>query len=504
MLAVMQPKNYLMHGLGVGGGRGRPKGSRNGYISPGAAYMKNYDIVGERADPNQSSKKNEIKRDVAKTQAAKNEAMNDRSAMQYTNPSRLPGVSSNSSSGKAPSSQTGSQSSVVGTSVPYEGTNAPLSRDAAEKVSELKEAAAEESYQGKDFFGRLLQNPGRALSEAWNQGVSWLRGVGKRITDFGKAAWDKIVSGATAIGNAAKQGYNAAKDFVGNAANQAGKWVGNAANDARNFVMGTPTTTSVTTFDENGRAVPGVGKVNYGGVFGRGGFVDQAGRQIQDFGNDLGYNLSSLAGRAKEWGQNAINDVGEAAGNFIWGTPDKASVAFPIADEDGRVSSRPELPGYDKSVGRVYDQRYGGLLGRGGLYEQLSRGVRNAGYDIGNAATNAYNDASNWVQNQALPWAQQAGRDIGNAAASAYDAVSAPVSRAANSIGAYLAERPANQLPQEASLMQGSRIVDPDTGRIGNGFTVPDGNGGYTVGIYYPDTRTFRYLDQNDIYGRGR
>lgn len=39
----------LEHGLGVGGGRGRPKGSRNGFISPGAAYMKNYQIRGEKA-----------------------------------------------------------------------------------------------------------------------------------------------------------------------------------------------------------------------------------------------------------------------------------------------------------------------------------------------------------------------------------------------------------------------------------------------------------------------
>lgn len=44
-------KDGLQHGLGVGGGRGRPKGSRNGYINPNAAYMKNYKVVGEVADP---------------------------------------------------------------------------------------------------------------------------------------------------------------------------------------------------------------------------------------------------------------------------------------------------------------------------------------------------------------------------------------------------------------------------------------------------------------------
>lgn len=40
----------LQHGLGIGGGRGRPKGSKNGQVMPGAAYMKNYKIVGEKAE----------------------------------------------------------------------------------------------------------------------------------------------------------------------------------------------------------------------------------------------------------------------------------------------------------------------------------------------------------------------------------------------------------------------------------------------------------------------
>lgn len=39
----------LQHGIGIGSGRGRPKGSKNGQIMPGAAYMKNYKIVGEKA-----------------------------------------------------------------------------------------------------------------------------------------------------------------------------------------------------------------------------------------------------------------------------------------------------------------------------------------------------------------------------------------------------------------------------------------------------------------------
>jgi len=40
----------LQHGLGIGSGRGRPKGSKNGQVMPGAAYMKNYKIVGEKAE----------------------------------------------------------------------------------------------------------------------------------------------------------------------------------------------------------------------------------------------------------------------------------------------------------------------------------------------------------------------------------------------------------------------------------------------------------------------
>ena len=39
----------LQHGLGKGSGRGRPVGSKNGQVMPGAAYMKDYKIVGEKA-----------------------------------------------------------------------------------------------------------------------------------------------------------------------------------------------------------------------------------------------------------------------------------------------------------------------------------------------------------------------------------------------------------------------------------------------------------------------
>ena len=54
MNKYMDDKNSLNHGLGVGGGRGRPKGSRNGYINPNAAYMKDYKIVGEVANGDES------------------------------------------------------------------------------------------------------------------------------------------------------------------------------------------------------------------------------------------------------------------------------------------------------------------------------------------------------------------------------------------------------------------------------------------------------------------
>lgn len=39
----------LQHGLGKGSGRGRPVGSKNGQVMPGAAYMKDYKIVGQKA-----------------------------------------------------------------------------------------------------------------------------------------------------------------------------------------------------------------------------------------------------------------------------------------------------------------------------------------------------------------------------------------------------------------------------------------------------------------------
>lgn len=43
------PDDSLEHGLGKGSGRGRPVGSKNGQVMPGAAYMKDYKIVGQKA-----------------------------------------------------------------------------------------------------------------------------------------------------------------------------------------------------------------------------------------------------------------------------------------------------------------------------------------------------------------------------------------------------------------------------------------------------------------------
>ena len=44
------PDDSLEHGLGKGSGRGRPVGSKNGQVMPGAAYMKGYKITGHKAE----------------------------------------------------------------------------------------------------------------------------------------------------------------------------------------------------------------------------------------------------------------------------------------------------------------------------------------------------------------------------------------------------------------------------------------------------------------------
>lgn len=49
------PDDSLQHGIGKGSGRGRPVGSKNGQVMPGAAYMKDYKIVGHKAEEDLTS-----------------------------------------------------------------------------------------------------------------------------------------------------------------------------------------------------------------------------------------------------------------------------------------------------------------------------------------------------------------------------------------------------------------------------------------------------------------
>lgn len=49
------PDDSLQHGIGKGSGRGRPLGSKNGQVMPGAAYMKDYKIVGHKAEEDLTS-----------------------------------------------------------------------------------------------------------------------------------------------------------------------------------------------------------------------------------------------------------------------------------------------------------------------------------------------------------------------------------------------------------------------------------------------------------------
>ena len=77
-------KQSLQHGLGVGGGRGRPKGSRNGYINPNAAYMKNYKIVGEVAEEPEEAEGTERQRPATANRMQQYGSGNRQPAQQQT------------------------------------------------------------------------------------------------------------------------------------------------------------------------------------------------------------------------------------------------------------------------------------------------------------------------------------------------------------------------------------------------------------------------------------
>lgn len=464
--------NELYHGLGRGSGRGRPKGSRNGYIMPGAAYMKGYEIKG---DPREGMveygkvNRSEMRRNaqIQKRSQPSGGGVVDKSGNKLREGMRL--RASNAVSSGVSSRKVDNTPTQTRTKAPQGHGVAAATARGRELMTNLdsgnpynmrsdpysgRGAAANEpdgynmhSDPYEDVQGTAAEN---THSESWwetlGRGLSGvasrIKNIAIRAIDTGKKAFNDArnwVSNALApVGRLAKTAYNAAAKWVGDRARDLDRWwngydtrtanqlgeittthtngarenirnaVGsaartatNAGHAAENAVLGTPT------YDMHSDPY---GDPQYsgrsGGVFGRGGVVDQGvgaasdlanryvAQPVSQFVNDRAGDIDRLwngydVQRANQLGDittthvNGVGDnlanAGRTVENAVLGTPTSYNMlGDPYADPQ--------------------TVRRGGAFGSNGLVDQ---GVRAAGrlWNQGvQGASNVANAVSDFAQ----------------------------------------------------------------------------------------------------------
>lgn len=445
--------NELYHGLGRGSGRGRPKGSRNGYISPGAAYMKNYQVVGEKAEGGQDTSRRQqsgggiIKKDGTRLRAANYASSGVAGARRRTEtaPQRRAPKTPASATAKGRefmNRQSGAADYGHGYNMrsdPYSGRGAAENEPAgydmhADPYNENSAGSAEEGTQKEGLWGRIRNALGRVAPRVVDTAVKAIETgrrafvaardwVTKAVSDVGKFAKTAYNTAAKWVGDRARDldrwwnGYdtrtanqlgeittthtNGARENIRNAVGSAARTATNAGHAAENAVLGTPT--------YNMHSDP-YGDPQYsgrsGGVFGRGGVVDQGigaasdlanryvAQPVSQFVNDRAGDIDRLwngydVQRANQLGDittthvNGVGDnlanAGRTVENAVLGTPTSYNMlGDPYADPQ--------------------TVRRGGAFGSNGLVDQ---GVRAAGrlWNQGvQGASNVANAVSDFAQ----------------------------------------------------------------------------------------------------------
>lgn len=447
--------NELYHGLGRGSGRGRPKGSRNGYIMPGAAYMKGYEIKGDpregvveygRVDRSEMRKNAQIQ----KRSQPSGGGVIDKSGNKLREGMRLRAsnaVSSGVSSRKVDNAPTQTRTKAPqghgAAAATARGRELMTNLDAGNPYNMRSDpysgrgAAANEpdgynmhSDPYEDVQGTAAEN---THSESWWETLGrGLSGVASRVKnlavraiDTGKKAFNDArnwVSNALApVGRLAKTAYNAAAKWVGDRARDLDRWwngydthtanqlgeittthtkgareniqdaagaaartVTNAGHAAENAVLGTPI--------YNMHSDP-YGDPQYsgrsGGVFGRGGVVDQTRDYVQGVADRVDTAASNFQNQV------ARNPIVRATGETINGT-------------------------YDMHSDPYGDAQYnGGVLGENGLVDQAgqlaNRGVNWANQNVVQPAGRLWNQGINWANQNVVQPGINLGRHIVNA-----------------------------------------------------------------------------------------
>ena len=437
---VFVTRDELYHGLGKGSGRGRPKGSRNGYVDPRAAYMKGYDPVGQKAQAqSETGRGNSVS---GTNMATSSTGVSDGRGGRAHDISNAPRRASASPGGGRASASTSVNRgkgylAKVGGDISSEGRNSQPTGKTYDMHTDPYEGEGN-ATEGSQKEG-LLQTVGR-----------WLQGAAQRVQrtavsaiDAGKRAYQSAKSWVTKafsdVGKFAKTAYDAAAKFVGDRARDLDRWwngydindsrvqdemqagpkhvngarenISNAAQQAGNWV-------------NRNVAKPVANAADQAREWALGNVIQPAVNAAQQAGNWVDQNVvlpvGAAANSAREWvDNNVVIPAGEAYNNVRVGAENFFNETVPNAYNSAvqQVSQIPNranmmINGYDINDPRVQDEMQAGPKHVNGIRDNVTNAAQQAGnwanQNIAQPAGRLWNQGVQAVDQAVVQPAQQA------------------------------------------------------------------------------------------------
>lgn len=413
---VFVTRDELYHGLGKGSGRGRPKGSRNGYIDPRAAYMKGYEIQGQKANDttrNPNSNQRAVGSGGSGGLVAANTRTRDRRVVS-----------------DSPSRTTRTAASASRTKAPIGNGAAAYTARGKEIIDNINRQASTEPTTTSAEPQPLKESVWDRIGKAFGTVAEKVKSTAARAIDMGKRAYNSAKNWVKkAVGEAgkfAKTAYSAAAKFVGDRVRDLDRWWNGydkptGSNGTREHVNG---------FKENAQqAVSDAGKA-----------VSNAAQQVGNWANEnVAQPIGTAAQQVGDWVQgNVINPTTSAAqqaGNWInenvvsptvsginsAGEWIDNNVLIPAGETVNNLGVRAQ-EFVTNGIPAAYGQAVQGVNNGIGQLDRWANGYeeqdeRYAGrtYRVPGAIENVGNTVNSAVQ-QVGDWANQGAQAVGNAA----------------------------------------------------------------------------------------
>jgi hypothetical protein len=359
-------KDSLQHGLGVGGGRGRPKGSRNGYINPNAAYMKGYEIKGEVAQPVLGAG-NGIERPNAMG-AGSQIGRSSSIASRVTKPTSAPRISvqSRRNSGGGSGGSTTRNNTVAGAARNATVNNMVDDIDNVGNLEGSNDSKRVGSLGGSSTPATSVQNGKSFLEKA-------LGATTQAVVDTGDFVRDNVIKPAEQLWNGTDKQIPGSKGVPAGLTNA--------------YQQGTPDVPSTTEHTKGARetieeSLAGAGDTAKEWWDGFLKWGEQAWKDVSETATSAINTGKGWAKSGFDWvNNNIINPVGK------WGETAVSDVGNWIG-ERGRELDR-WWNGYDVPAGQTTSMWQGGHVN--GFRENAANWLDQAGQDVGRAANNWWN-----------------------------------------------------------------------------------------------------------------